>query len=232
MTEPRIVAVLSWYSEDPVWLSRCVRSLEKVPVDLLIALDGPYDLFTGSARSSDEEWKAIATAGSFSTRVRSGDWQGNEIEKRNHLFELAEHVTNPADWYLVIDADEEIVEAPDDMRQRLAASVFDVAAVTLIEPGHPLGTIVFPTHPKLFRAIRGLRCVGNHFTYQCPDGRKLWGNAKTDRLEPRLDLTDLRVRHHKMLRHPDRKDAADAYYRTRDAHGIEDIPVDRRVLAA
>ena len=63
------------------------------------------------------------------------------------------------------------------------------------------------------------------------DGRKLWGNAKTDRLEPRADLTSVTVEHHNQLRHPDRRGAALEYYRTRDRHGIEELPADRSILA-
>ena len=132
----------------------------------------------------------------------------------------------------VIDADEHITEAPAGIHATLGSTVFDVAAVTLTEPGWPLGTIVYPTHPKFFRAIRGLRARSNHFTYVTPDGRKLWGNAKTDQLEPRHDLTALKVEHLTKLRHTDRARAAQAYYDTRDRLGIEhDMPATRTVLA-
>jgi hypothetical protein len=234
VARPCIVALLAWYDEDPAWLERCVRSLSKVPVDHLIAIDGAYALYPdGRARSDGVEYDAISMAArsiGLTIHTPGEPWAGNEIEKRNRLFELAENVTEPTDWYLVIDADEEITDAPSDIYERLTSSVFDVGAVTLTEPGHPLGTVVYPTHPKFFRALRGLRCVSNHFTYQV-DGRKLWGNAKTDRLEPRLDLTDVKVMHHKLMRHSDRKEAAMTYYRTRDDQGIEDIPQDRMVLA-
>ena len=110
--------------------------------------------------------------------------------------------------------------------------MFDVAATTLIEPGHPQGTMVFPTHPKFFRAIPGLRAVTNHFTYSTPDGRKLWGDAKKDRLEPRLDLTAVKVEHRSKLRHTDRRRAAERYYRLRDDLGLEELPEDRTILKA
>jgi hypothetical protein len=108
--------------------------------------------------------------------------------------------------------------------------VFDVGAVTLKEPGHPLGTIVYPTHPKFFRAIPGLRCVNDHFTYTTPDGRRLWGDQSKHQMEARADLTCVEVEHHKELRHEDRRKAAKEYYDTRDALGVEDLPAVRSLL--
>jgi hypothetical protein len=230
----RIVALLSWYDEDPAWLDRCIRSLPQAGVSAILALDGAYSLYPAANAASDpDQVNAIRHAAEHAgipCRIKqpATPWAG-EVEKRNRLFELAEQTT--ADWYLIIDADEFITSAPPDVPARLAQSPFDVAAVTLREPGHPLGTVVYPTHPKFFRAIHGLRAVTNHYTYTTPDGRKLWGNAKTDRLEPRHDLTALTVEHHNQLRHPDRRGAALAYYRTRDRAGVEELPADRSILA-
>lgn len=226
----RIVALLSWYDEHPDDLTRCTHSLTQIPVDHLIALDGPYQLYGGPPRSHPDQWQTIRDAATFPTDIHTGGWQGNEIEKRNHLFHLAEQATTLTDWYMVIDADEHVTNAPTDLHGQLASTPFDVATVTLIEPGHPMGTYAYQTFPMFFRAIRGLRCVTNHYTYQTPDGRKLWGNAKTDRLEPR-HITTTTVEHRSHLRHPDRRQAALDYYRTRDEAGIEDIPTNRSLLA-
>lgn len=229
-----IVGLLSFYDEHPDWLTRCIHSL---PVDHLIAIDGAYRLYPdGKASSPPRQHEAIRDAAAaagipLTLHIPNTVWPG-EVEKRNHLFEIAETMTGPADWYFVIDADEHVTATPPDLKARLAGTVFDVGAIHLTEPGHPRGTMVFPTHPKFFRAIHGLRAIGNHYTYTTPDGRKLWGNAKTDRLEPRADLTDLQVMHSKNLRHPDRYENARTYYLTRDEHGIEDMPADRSVLAA
>lgn len=233
---PRIIALLAFYDEDPDWLTRCVLSLKKVRVTHLIALDGAYALYPDAQpRSSHREHEAIADAADRigASRMVSAPpsvWDG-EVSKRNYLFALAEGIAQSRDWYFVIDADEFVTDAPGDVPARLQASLFDVGAVTLREPGHPLGTIVYPTHPKFFRAIPGLRAVRDHFTYTTPDGRKLWGDAKRARLEPRHDLTAVVVEHHNQLRHPDRRQKAVAYYRSRDDRRVEDLPEKRSLLA-
>lgn len=230
-----IAALLSWYDEPPAALEAMIASLTLIPVDRLIAVDGAYALYPdGRRRSSSEEYRAIIHGCrhhgiDLTLHTPATVWAGNETEKRDRLFELAEQVTSPDDWLMVIDADEEVLEAPD-VPARLAASPFDVAGVTLREPGHPLGTVVFDTFPMFFRAIRGIRCHQDHFTYQTPDGRNLWGDAKRARLEPRLDLAGVVVEHRKQLRHPDRREAALTYYRTRDEQGVEDLPADRSLL--
>jgi hypothetical protein len=234
---PRIIALLAWYDEPKEWLTRCVDSLARLPVDHLIAVDGSYALYPHPAATSDRtERIAIANAAArngirYDIHTPLDPWPG-EVEKRNFLFQYAETHARPipGDWYFVIDADEFVTHSPDDVPARLAATPFDVGATTLREPGHPMGTMIYPTHPKFFRAIRGLRTVLNHYTYTAPDGRKLWGNAKTDHLEPRADLTAITVEHHNQLRHPDRYKAAKTYYRTRDAQGVEELPPDRSIL--
>ena len=233
---PQIVALLSWYDEPTEWLARAIHSLAKLRVNHLIALDGAYAHYPDpEPRSSPDQHAAIRDACMdaripVTIRAPTEPW-ATEIDKRNRMFELAETITEPSDWYFVIDADEFVTEAPNDIRERLERSPFDVGAVTLHEPGHPMGTLVFPTHPKLFRAIRGLRAVDNHYKYTTPDGRHLWGNAKTDRLEPRHDLTGLTVQHHSQLRHTDRRRAALDYYDTRDRLELEtDMPAARSIL--
>lgn len=217
-----IIALLSWYDEDPRWLKRCVDSLAQIPVDRLVALDGPYELYGGRPKSRQDEYEAIEQA-PFPTHVYTGGYEGNEVEKRNRLWELAERHSEPNDWYMVIDADEYVTQAPEGLAHSLDTSFFDVGAVDLQEPGHPLGTIHFPTFPMFFRAIRGLHCDRDHFTYRAPDGRTLWGNAKTERLEAR-HMTGATVMHESQLRHPERRAKAMAYYKSRDMLRIENLP--------
>jgi hypothetical protein len=231
----RIVALLSWYDEDPAWLKRCVESLAKVGVSDLFAADGAYELYPeAKERSSDEQVIAIAQAAKH-TGIEIHDaypvepWR-TEIAKRNFLFAWGEDFTDEQDWYMVIDADEYVLEAPTDLADQLAATSFDVGAVELIEPGHALGTMHFPTFPMFFRAIRGLRCVGEHFNYRTPDGRNLWGDAKRQQLEPR-HMTGVKVMHESELRSTERRKKAQAYYRARDAAGIENLDRERFKVA-
>jgi hypothetical protein len=229
----RITALLSFYDENPDWLERMALSLRMLPVDRLIAVDGAYELYPDPKRESHPSHrealhKACVEANiTLSTFVPHKPWAG-EVQKRNHMFEMAEQTG--ADWYFVIDSDEFVARTIWDVHERLEHSPFDVGAVTLKEPGHPRGTIIYPTHPKFFRAIPGLRAVQDHFTYTAPDGRKLWGDQSKHYLEPRLDLTGVVVEHHNQLRHEDRRKAAKAYYDLRDELGVEDLPAERPLL--
>ena len=233
-----LVALLSWYDEDPGWLAKTVHSLELLKVDRLIAVDGAYALFPGGKAESPRDQAAVIKAAaaeigvSYHLAAPAAPWKGNEVEKRNYLFQQAEWYTDHRDWYFVIDADEHVTKVGPYLKERLTASLFDVGAVELVQPGGPLGTVVFPTHPKFFRAIRGLRCHGDHFTYRTPDGRNLWGDAKRARLEPRLNLSDVVVEHRREYRPPERRRAAQGYYDARDEAGIEELPKERSQLAA
>lgn len=225
--QPRIIALLSWYDEDPAWLKRALLALQPIGIHHLVALDGAYALFpNGQPRSSPAEYEAIRASAnqlgcSLTIYTPQTTWQNNETEKRSRLFELAEQVARPhQDWYLVIDADEFVTHVPDDLHERLRTSVFDVASVTFSEP-HATGKRRNYELPIIFRAIPGIRVEGNHFTYVTPDGRKLWGNALTDNLAPRLDLRDLVLDHLTEYRHQDRRAAADTYYKARDFKGTE-----------
>lgn len=225
----KIVALLSWFDEEPAWLERCVTSLTLLPVDHLIALDGAYGLFPdGKPSSGRKQANAIKTAAkdagiTVDVYQPLKTWS-TELVKRDYLFRMAEQKTEPTDWYFVIDSDE-YVDHVGNTREILGTS-FDVAAVDLQEPGHPHGTIHYATHPKFFRAIRGLHCDTAHFRYRTPDGRLLWGDAVRDRCEPR-QMTPMRVIHKTRLRPAARRARADKYYEDRDALGLENLPAER-----
>lgn len=226
---PRIVALLAWYDEDPAWLERAITALAKVPVNHLVAIDGAYSLWNrGRPRSALSQYEAIHRACwkthiGLTLHIPETTWAGNECEKRSKLFELGDQEARAnKDWFLILDADEFITDVPDDLHDQLKTSVFDVANVTFSEP-HPSGRRRDYPIPILFRAIPGIHVVGNHFTYKTPDGRLLWGNVLTDHLEPRLDLTGLRLDHMTEFRHEDRRTAAKTYYQVRDDTNAEDF---------
>ena len=222
-----VIALMSWYREDPAWLYRAVTSLKHIPdIRHLVALDGAYALFPDAEpRSTLDEVEAIHQATrslgiGLTLHQPAQPWAGQECEKRTSLFRYGDQVARPGDWFLILDADEEITRVPDDFTSRLTAlSTLDVAEVTFEEPG-PFGAKRYPI-PILFRAIPGITVQGNHYTYVTPDGRKLWGNAVSDRLEPRVDLTSLIVRHYAGMRGQQRRDQAKTYYSLRDEQGIE-----------
>lgn len=232
----RLVALLSWYEEDPRWLTEMVDSLPKAGVDHLIALDGAYALFPGATpQSHPSNAVAIAKAcdryGITHTILAPEEvWEGNEVEKRSALFELGEQVTTEDDWYIVMDADELILDAPN-LKGQLAATDCDVArGIFNEERGDPLVLVGKPRNKDhfpirmMFRAIRGLRVKHNHWTYVTPDGRKLWGQNKR-KLAPALD-TDLQILHRTELRETARRVDQHHYYETRDEAKVEIGPCD------
>lgn len=220
MSDPRIFGLLSWYDERPDDLYAMAASLPKAGVTHLIALDGAYALYPQArAQSPEDNYTALREACQEHGLVLYAThpdvpWPGNETQKRTSLFRLAEEHTRPDDWYLIIDGDEEIIHAPHDLRTQLAQTPLDVAEVTFHEPEPSGPGKRFPI-PILFRAIRGLSVVGNHYTYRTPDGRNLWGNAANHRLAPRHP-TSVLVLHKTTQRAPARRGAALAYYRKRD----------------
>lgn len=217
----KIVALLSFYDEPHDFLKRIISTLPLAGVTDLIALDGRYALYPAEQTNSpDDQHETICEAAracdiTVITHRATVPWP-DEMTKRTHLFQLGEQITHPTDWYLIADADEEILTAPADVAEQLQASVLDVAGVSLQEPAHT--SVLFP---KFFRAIRGLHVYANHFTYRTPDGRYLWGNANTTRLEARHPISDMRVKHHIDSRPSERDEARKRYYRLRDDTGAE-----------
>jgi hypothetical protein len=240
VTEPRIIGLLSWYQESPVWLAATVASAAKV-CDHLVAVDGAYFLYPDGRNRSGSEQAAIitdtATACGMGATVHTpqSTWEGNEVEKRSFMFRLAETVAQPDDWYFVLDGDEVILDIPDDFKARLAATDLDVGEVTFWEHQDPqqdpklakaARQFEWSGHHRypiriLFRAIPGLKVEGNHYTYITPDGRLLWGNQVESQQEPALDCRDLLIEHRTHLRDLARRADAQRYYKTRDATGIE-----------
>lgn len=234
----KIVAALSWYREDPDWLHETVTSLRKAGVSHLVALDGAYALYPGGTPSSHPaEYRALEHAADragigLTIETPPTVWQGGEIEKRTRLFALAnEHCVEGEDWIFIIDGDEVIIDAPEDLHQVLAGSPFDVAQATYVEFDGP-DTMEgrFPRRfqiPKFFRA-QPITVVGNHFTYRTDDGRLLWGNALRSHLEPRIPLDDVfLIEHRTWERERKRHENAHAYYAARERHGIERGTCDR-----
>lgn len=135
-----IVGLLSWYEEDPAWLAEMIASLPAAGISHLIALDGAYALFPGASPTSDPSnvhaIQAACTAAGITYSIHQPVevWEGNEVEKRSALFELAEQSTTEDDWYFVMDADETITSVPDDFVARLEQSNLDVGMVTFYEP--------------------------------------------------------------------------------------------------
>lgn len=215
----RLVALLSFFDEQPAFLHRLVASLPLAHIDCLVALDGRYSHYPCAYDQSPPEQYAALTKACESAGItlRLHKPQGvypTEMAKRTALFEKGEQATTESDWYLIVDGDEQIQYAPDDLKQQLEHTIFDVATADLEQEKPHLG------FPKLFRAIRGLHVHTNHYTYMTPDGRYLWGNGRTTRLEPRHPTT-MRIWHDERGRTPKRRAGQVGYYIRRDHAHLE-----------
>ena len=245
---PRVFCLLSWYDESPTWLAAMVASVAPF-THHIVCLDGAYSLFPGGEpRSPAEQHVAIMEAalgaGIGCTIHAPNDlWWGNEVEKRNALFQFGLLAAEPRrDWFLVMDADEVVTQWPVDLLARLERVEEDACTITQWEQSDPAGTEVMEEfysraccsprgqyhHRKLFRAVPGLGVFENHFRYQVRDAdgnleKRLWGEEgpKWPPLAPAADMTQLRVRHRIIRRSLWRGEQQRGYYQARDTMGVE-----------
>jgi hypothetical protein len=221
----KIVALLPWYSESPGFLHDCISSLPTAGVSDVVCVDGAYAAFKGAKRRSSQAehdaLKAAAKAAGIRVHVTTPPkpWD-TEVAKRNYLFRKGERLTTEDDWFLVIDADEQVTKA-DDLHARLQAANFIVAAGTLEEPHPTLPTTHAPMR-RLYKALRGIHLKGSHDTYELPDGRVLWGRQN------RVGALDLQAHfsllHRTHFRNEQRRQASKEFYADRTARREEAWP--------
>lgn len=221
----KVVGLLCWYDEPAAWLAECVASAAKI-CDHLIAVDGAYARFPGALsnpRSGSEQADVIthtaAGAGiGVTVHARTEPWWGNEVEKRDWMFRLAEIMTTDQDWLFVIDADEVVSTCPPDTRQLLEKSQFDVAEIRIWENdgSNMMGR-------RFLRSIRGLHCEGAHYVWTAPDaqGNKqyLRGTEASQKLAEPQELWNFRMEHRQQHRATGRRALKDQYYT--DVHHFE-----------
>jgi hypothetical protein len=240
----RVVGLLNWFDEAPSWLQGAVSSIAPI-LDHVIAVDGAYMLFPHAAhqhRSGFEQAEAIeeaAYAAGIGVTVHSPAeaWKG-EVEKRSFMFQMGEQITTEDDWYAIIDADEVVRQIPDDFLDDLAKTEAAAVEVAMWERTDVLEdrnkaiaaqSFVWEaqsTTPmrKMFKALRGLRVVGNHYTYATPGRRILWSAAAANTREPALRRMDYVLEHRNSLRPQHRRKVASEYYQRRDEMRIEREP--------
>jgi hypothetical protein len=240
----KIVAILCWYDESPTWLSHVIAGAARAGCSHVVAVDGPYALYSSTERSSGvEQQDAIARAChasglGLSMHVPDHAFIGNEIEKRNLAFRIAEQVTSEDDWLLVVDADMVVTRALG-LRHDLEGTELDVASVQLVDrydwhtddgrsilpDGSGVAQKTSHAHRALFRARRGLEVVNAHFIYRYPHGedwRYLWGPENWN-LEPALNLPNVEIEHWTRQRNAHRAELQKAYYATRDEARVERV---------
>lgn len=229
----KVIAMLSWFEERPSWLSATVASLRGL-CDHIVAVDGAYALFPDARpRSGPEQAEAVietAHASNIGLTLHRPKhvWRGNEVQKRNHLVQLAMLEAEPnVDWLFRIDGDETVTDIPFGIHTRLEAETLDVGGVTLWTRSHLQGSKApadiqnrFDTESAerglrfLIRALPGLRVENYHAGYVAAYGPPL------EEL-PAADYSDLRIEHRHQYRRDDRNKRGQRYYEVRDELGIE-----------
>jgi hypothetical protein len=236
----RLLALLCYWDEHPDWLRDVVHSFKLADVDQIVALDGSYRNFPGGTVTSPIEQPVAILQAAAEVGIRCDVYEpqqlwANEPAKRTRSFELADQYR--PDWVAVWDADEVITEAPDDLKDRLAATDRDCADACLLDapsavlaagfledeealPNTMLSRVVMPRR-CLFRWTPGITVGPRHFDYVTPDGRNLWG----DQYGHPLVLKDLVIDHRNPHREPGRRELARAYWKhVRGAVGDEPEP--------
>lgn len=221
----KIIAILSWYDERPSWLAGVVASLSQLGAAHIIAVDGAYGLYPHPKAWSDREQQQtiLETARGLNmgcTMLCPQEvWMGNEVEKRNMAWKLAETVAEPyEDWYFIIDADTTVTYALAYQRQLLEteADVAQVGFKETIDGSYEQGLCPLRC---MFRAIPGLRFDTNHFTYRLPDGRNLHTEPDCCNL-----MQIIEVQHNTLWRDPHRREHQKRYYDRRDELRVEYPP--------
>ncbi len=227
----RIIGLLPWFDEPVESLLTCLQAMARADTDHIVAVDGRYALYPADHDvSHPNEYAAIVLAcrelGMGCTiHQPSGPWEGGEVEKRTFLFTLAWSIARPGDWFWVQDADQVVMQAPDDFKDRLTATEHDAVEVKILDTvalrARQDDWPAFFTMRALFRA-QPLTVGPAHCQYRREDGSLLWGYEGDGRMLPALDLSaDVLVEHRPDLRPLERQHAKLVYYASRDAAGIE-----------
>ena len=223
----RLVAIMSYFDEQPAFLSAAVSSMALAEVDHLVAIDGPYALYPDSmlrSRSNLEQTAAILGAAhgigiGVTIHVPNRPWLGNEIEKRNALFDISRAALpdlTSEDWFVIVDSDE-YIEKGVGTKAELDQASEDVGYYQLLEPD---GT---PNHIRaLYRWHPDLCLTKTHYGFRHgQEGTLLWDGGGL----PAAVLVDILV-----LRHMERDSMSErfrnkwAYYRAREDTQIERVP--------
>jgi len=172
-----------------------LKSIENF-VDRIIVVDGTYKPFATHFRSRDETLTKIR--GFSKPRTIVGNSTGkpyrSEVFTRN-LYMLPQYFMNlgedePKDprWLFVIDADEYVVSGIDETLKLLETSSEPYYRVTRMWKT-PWEQIIGDQHRvQLFKYVKGMKYVDNHYTIQYPNGTQV----RTDSPAP---LSPLKIVH-------------------------------------
>lgn len=216
----RVVALLSWWHEDPSRLLRCVVPLGRF-CDHIVAFDGAYAATPGAELSpmspgaqADAVVAAAEVAGLGLTLHRPmAPWPGNEVEKRDLMFRAAGLVCEAGDWLFVVDADEVVRDVPANLREQLDSSGRLVATIELQQDDGAMHA------RRFFSWSPTLRVEGRHFTYVTGADTYLWGDSGEHELALPAHIAGFRMTHEQSQ--GPRRATQLSYYERRDRLGLE-----------
>lgn len=216
----KIIAMLSFYDEDPQWIEELMVGVSQF-ADVLVAIDGAYDLYKGERKFSERQITApMFASGIEHVHLDIGhEWSGNETEKRQYMLDKALDISEPGDWLMIVDSDYLFKEIPriDIFRKTLQTTSAEAIDINFYESED--GTGVHKMR-MFMRALPGMFMDGNHFTYRLPDGRHHHVLVR-DSTAPSIQAEDILVQHRCYLRDEKRREDQTAYYEQRDEQGIE-----------
>jgi len=228
----RLIAMLSFFDEEPELLHECISRLKKIGVDLLVAVDGPYDLLPVDFQCSSFETinTIIGEAGADLDLIlrNKASWSGNEVEKRNYMLSVALEAAQEGDWLLVVDSDHmwEQIDPNDDLHGILAGYGYDACSVAIADCALDDPSPSWYEARMLLRSVPGMHYEGSHWRVRFPDGRGVSTLKAGDDLVGEMgeisDMTSLfRVRHVVYEQPPERRKRQTIYYEERDRDGVE-----------
>lgn len=154
-----ILGVTIFYDDGPELLETCLKSLKKV-TDKILAIDGAYREFPHKDFLSQKETLKVAQAYADKVIVPEKEWY-DEPAKRNAYLTLK----NPKDYYLMLDADEEIFgEKPKALKE----AVYRIKLETL-----RAGVMLPSLYNRLFKHHPGMAYKLTHNNLVLKDGTSL-----------------------------------------------------------
>lgn len=231
----RLIALLNWFDEPTELLTLALNGAKLAGCSAVVAVDGRYEHFPASTDVSPADQRGLMDAacrhhGMDLTLHVAGPWASEPV-KRTQLFALALSLSDPGDWWMVLDADTIVTEAHDEFLLRLAAAEEDAALARVIDvearranrPDWPVEVdfrLLYRAQPM---AVTGT----HHYDYtRLSDGAALWrggsGADETDGVVPAANLAEfVTVEHRPAARDPGRIFQKMQAYTARDQTGAE-----------
>lgn len=212
-----LIAGLIFFNDELSLLKKCLDSIQGV--DWIVAVDGTYQDWPhgGIVRSKDEHHKLIRSYPN-ATLLTTDRPFGHQIDKRNRYL-----LGKEGDWYLSIDADEEVVfsGAVDwpGVKSMLTSLPPNVAWVDLEFLHRPdLHERGYFTARKLFKHVPGIHYAEHHARLFDGAGSRT-AVERGDHVESpysSIETKSFYILHHKIERSYQRLHAQGEYYRTRN----------------